>query len=720
MKNTEELKSISNKMDIFETHDSLLHYAETIDDFLKLFYELNDMQKYEIVKKDYFKKQHRILRQLAIASIQSNTIKIEILHDDTIIVGNSAYEKILMLKQILKSMDGASQLSVLKDVKLIKKFEMSEYDLSEMIKSMPKEYIIELLLDTGIINQLNIGKFYIVELITVLDNDDDKKRFMDLYELDKYERIRIYCTLSYESKVEFLKDENAKLSKFDIKTVISSFNIDELIEFVNKNKEFLETKKIGVHELSSIRFIQNMDRANLTEAEKRRAIANLTNLEKSKINQEMISEDYRALLVSTRKYEIGDFCDIMKVGLIATNLDESISIYKDLDDLLYVNPLEMESDEFHRKKLIELCRLCPKIIVRDNLRIGNSTTQEYITGEEWIESVRKKINPDWTDVQKIAYIDTEIGKKISYSPEFGTEAERADDARALWKIIVLGKGVCNGIAQIEQYILKLEGIESELVSSEKHTYVKVKNIEIPTKEGVVKGDTFMDPTWNLAASRYGARPDHSFKDYKGMRAVDIDVEGVDHECHKNDELEKQNTICMDEETLRAVYKRVGLTREDGRFPISSYLERVEEINQTATCISDNIQQKLQLLKQMCPEFAICINSSIKMIQLALFQNNENFNYNKCVASRVYKKDDKEKDAVLYLYFDFKDEGRLFFYADKESGEFVKLSQKEFEDKFECYESDMKKLNGKRPWDTDKQIEEAKELGSGGISEGEEL
>ena len=43
-------------------------------------------------------------------------------------------------------------------------------------------------------------------------------------------------------------------------------------------------------------------------------------------------------------------------------------------------------------------------------------------------------------------------------------------------------------------------------------------------------------------------------------------------------------------------------------------------------------------------------------------------------------------------------GKKFYYANKESGNFVELPEEEFEAKFECYEMDMKKNKGLRDWE----------------------
>lgn len=51
-----------------------------------------------------------------------------------------------------------------------------------------------------------------------------------------------------------------------------------------------------------------------------------------------------------------------------------------------------------------------------------------------------------------------------------------------------------------------------------------------------------------------------------------------------------------------------------------------------------------------------------------------------------------------MYVDFPNAGKKFYFADKETGTFVKLPQKEFEERFECYKMDMAKQDGHRPWE----------------------
>ena len=80
------------------------------------------------------------------------------------------------------------------------------------------------------------------------------------------------------------------------------------------------------------------------------------------------------------------------------------------------------------------------------------------------------------------------------------------------------------------------------------------------------------------------------------------------------------------------------------------------------------------------------------------KNFDKLKANRCVVNRVYDKTDKDKNAVVYVYLDSKVSGKNFFFADKNKGQFVQLSQEEFINRFECYEKDLKNLGGIRPWE----------------------
>lgn len=332
-----------------------------------------------------------------------------------------------------------------------------------------------------------------------------------------------------------------------------------------------------------------------------------------------------------------------------------------------------------------------------------STTSEYKAAEAWIDELLSTLNPDYTAAQKIAVIDNAIGKKVSYSPDFDTEVFNNSDCRALYKIISSGYGVCNGISRVEQYILNKAGIESEIVSTQKHAFLKLKDVEFELANGeTAVGTTILDPTWNLASHRFGSKPYNFCMSYEEARKEDIDDEGIDHKCHKNDEELSDATFNLDDESLRKLFASVNLADRNGNFPITILKEQSEQIHKKyANQPLKNIEEQFSLLSKTCPEFSTCQNSTMKILEGVLLDN-EALQYDRCVINRVYNKSDDKKQPVAYVYFKSADFGEKFYYADKNEGAFIHLPKKDFINQFECYEADLIKNKGIKPWEQSKE------------------
>ena len=415
---------------------------------------------------------------------------------------------------------------------------------------------------------------------------------------------------------------------------------------------------------------------------------------KNEIDTQDIPEELKSALQV--KYE----------GEILLDFEEQPEYYIGLDELINVEPMNLSEEE--RKYLLRLCEICPEMKIWDELKMKASTPNEYIQGEKYIDELLKGIRPEWSDIQKVAYIDNCIGKKLSYDPMFETEIEDTAGDRALWKILSNGYGVCNGIAQVENYILGRIGIEGEEVTGKNHAFIKLKNIELPQKDGSsIIGDTILDPTWNLSAQRFGARPSNFCISYEEIRKNDVNENGQDQECHKNDkELESAN-IGLDVESLREVYKQIGIADENGDFPIKNIFDESEKIYKLGLKSGEYLPRILKLLQEMYPDFAHSINETTDMLYGLL--DNENFNYEKCVIKRVYKRSDKEKMANLYVYADFGEDRKVFYVADRETGKFVELEQRDFEEQYECYQMDLDRSGGIRPWESVEKTVEIKNL-----------
>ncbi len=127
---------------------------------------------------------------------------------------------------------------------------------------------------------------------------------------------------------------------------------------------------------------------------------------------------------------------------------------------------------------------------------------------------------------------------------------------------------------------------------------------------------------------------------------------------------------------------------DGQFPIKDLLEKSKLLDEFyANQPEQNISKQFLLLRQNCPEFATCQNSSMSILSDVLLSN-ENLRFNKCVVNRVYNRTDKEKRPIMFIYIDSNELGKRFYYANKDEGQLVGLTQEEFTEQFECF---MKKI-----------------------------
>lgn len=736
MKNVEKFKKLPNKLEVIMNQKLLSEYFDKLgflnpkdntvsyyfdnDEYREALEYLNDDERLELINTDFFEEAGLLLRREIIKSIKDDDKKINLLQDEDFFIAsiNNEYNAV----DIINTLSEEKKIQVLKDYEQIIKWNISGYQIEKIVSGLSDENIKKIVSDEELVKGLKLRDYNIADIVCAMKEDKNKLELMSKIKSLSSQNILILDTCSYDTKKQVLIEDNFKFNKNNIISIIKDLEIKDCIDFFKNNKQFLKDKEIRLFDIvrsqgfleQQLNIVYNMDKFDLSESEKRMIIAGLKNEAKENLDFNLIDSKYKELaqlkLVEEPKAEI------YRYEKIVPDLNSDLSLYKDLDELISIVPQIDIKTEKDKQQFEKLCELCPNLPIRDKLGLGYSSVEEYIEGEKWIDSVLSNLKNDWTQIQKMAYIHTSIGKTISYTPEDGTEVEKPDEERPIWKIIVNKNGVCNGIAQLEQYMFNKIGIESELVNSDRHIhcFLKAKNVEIPTKDGIKIGDTLLDPTWDLANSKFDSKLHHFCRNYEEIRKYDIDYNGIDTGCHENKELEKSDLIEMDEQTLRKVCTSIGVADKEGKFLITKLMDAV--ILTDILCKNEevNIATKIHLLKINCPEFAECINSTIKIMKDLLFQKNETFNYNKCVVSRVFDKSDDDKKAVLFAYFDFAEKGKRFYYADKEKGDFIGLSQEDFEKRFDCYESDIK--NNKRLWEQEKAVEEQLKNSSGRIVE----
>ena len=559
----------------------------------------------------------------------------------------------------------------------------------------------------------------IIKLIASLTSEDDKDKLIDKYNFqdNKYVYI-IYQTYCDTSKEKILTEKN-ELTKDSKLLILASFELHSLINFINNHKEGF-FKDIKIYEIimrlpieKQVEFIDSIAEINLTENEKMEILATIETEAKLQVdNSKLTDKQKKAIKMKTT-------ISGEKVSLIL-DLDRDLNDYEGLDNLIRVNPTRL--NEIEIKRFLELCDICPGLTVENtiifnnnekNQKIYTSSAMEYKQAEEWMEDVISTLKPDYRVAQIIAVIDNAIGRKISYSPDFDTEVFNDNDSGAFFRIISSGYGTCNGIAGIVFYMLhrvvqcinnKIT-IECEFVVSQAqnkqniHAFLKLKNVEFELYDGkIVTKTTIVDPTWNMTAHRFGGKPNFFCISYKEARNGDVGENGIDYECHKNDEKLKDATFSLDDKSLRKLFTSVHLANPEGIFPLEELINQSEKTHQLyANQPLKDIKEQFVLLSKYYPEFANCQNSTMKVLEDDLL-NNELLKYSKCVVNRVYNRVDKSKRPVLFVYFKFNEIGEIFYYADKAQGAFIELPKEQFLKQFEAYKIDIESNNGIRPWE----------------------
>ena len=589
---------------------------------------------------------------------------------------------------------------------------MNSIDLKRLLEISDDKY--NILTDRNILSEYNISNYELTSLITrFLTNNQKVSLLQDTdFALEKLtipyiKDIVMGLNVDDKIKIDIIKSYDFDIHQ--INNILTSFSVDSLVDLFS-NKDFLDKYKVQPYKVTrfltfekQLEFLSRFEELDLNLAEKRKILATLSKDVKDNIDTSNFSEEYITAIEIQVNYDFNYNNNLYYKFMIDFNSD--LEKYRGLDELIFINPMNISTED--RTKMLELCKICPNVKVNDNIGLGQSTAEEYINAEKWIESVIEGMDENWEDIQKIAHIDNAIGKRISYTPDYGTEVFNENEARTLWKIIDSGYGICNGIAPVEKYILDRIGVESEIVSSGKHVFLKLKNIEFANANGEVKkGNTVLDPTWNLGAHRYGSRPMNFCRSYESIRKNDIRDDGTDTECHKNDEQLADATLELDEASLRQVFRSIGIADKEGNFPIKELIDKAKDIDDEMLPPVESIRKQFLLLAEYYPEFATCQNETANILQGTLL-NQENLNFNKCVVNRVYERSDVDRKPVLYVYVDLPEEGKKFYFVDKEASEFIELSTKEFESRFECY--DLEKQGGIRPWEDTEIPERPKDL-----------
>lgn len=482
----EFLKSSNDKFNVLSDVETVKPYHITIKELLELIDEfLDDEQKVALLNVNYAQKP--IIKSNIIMLIKDENKRLDVIFNKELTSGLETNAII----DIIKSQNGSTLMEILNNTEFLEANKIGKYQIIDIIEVQSSDVILQILSNHALLEKcklksyevktlfktlnekdklkffenadyiketLKLSEYEIADMISSITDEKVKEGLMQSYELSNESKVSIIKNFSDEEKEKIILRDELDFDYIEFETIMSSMKIDNLIQLLNNNTEFFKESGIRLHRVVEMlndekqrEFVSKIDELQLPNVDKRASMVVLRNEVKSKVDVQNMPEELKTAIQMKSKLE-----------KVIIDFNKNLEEYRGLDNLISAEPTKLSEED--RRKLIKLCEICPKMKIWDELKMKASTPNEYIQGEKYIEELLKGINPEWSDIQKVAYIDNWIGKKISYDPMFGTEIEDTAGDRALWKILSNGYGVCNGIAQVENYILGRIGIEGEQVT----------------------------------------------------------------------------------------------------------------------------------------------------------------------------------------------------------------------------------------------------------------
>ena len=149
--------------------------------------------------------------------------------------------------KIIKSLNDDQKMQILKS-KNFEKFDLEKHDIEAILESMTDETKKTVLKDEDLLaKHLKLRKNSIIGIINSIKSDEIKLDIIDEIGIDKL--LVSLSGISYENKRKVLLENRYNMNKEQIVWLISSMEVDSLIEFLNENQKFLSENKIKAYEI---------------------------------------------------------------------------------------------------------------------------------------------------------------------------------------------------------------------------------------------------------------------------------------------------------------------------------------------------------------------------------------------------------------------------------------------------------------------------------------
>lgn len=582
--------------------------------------------------------------------------------------------------------------------KLFKDF--SGFDYITLIAKLDDDKKLNFLKDTDNYHDIGLDKFDFANIVETIKNDDTIKKLLSSSLIDDKNIGEVLRVLDDKYTINCLEQKDDRISKNSFIRAVSSLNnVDNVIDVCNGFPELFKKYDCDLRDIFSFiykkdkkDFLERIDEINFSNDMKRDCFVCLEKDVLSLLDRNKIDDYYKKILDLDYDY------DSFWGPQLIFNFNRDVEEYRGLDKFLQINPKNFSKEE--KEKLFELAKVCPKIQI-DSDMFGGQSIESYAKAEKWIDSIIDTIDPNMSDVQKIYIIDEAIGKKISYSPISGKENENHVEVRQLWNVINSGYGVCNGISEVENYMLNKIGIESERISTGGHSFLKIKNLNV---DGKNVGNSILDPTWNLSENRVGDRPEWFLVSNEMAQIFDSNGH------HKNDEKLQDANYHLDKNTMEKELKGIGRVDKNGKFPFEKKLEVLDEFYEKNDDPDQLILLCLKTVQDNVSDFINCQETTKSLLSSTLNRLVDKDSAKLKVregsqVAKVYRKIDSKKNPVVLVQIVKEDGENFLAYGDKESNSFVVTNEEWLSKNFSSYDVDKEKNNGREIWDLTEYLKE---------------
>ncbi len=232
------------------------------------------------------------------------------------------------------------------------------FDVVSLLKHISEEKRKDLLLESSyLLEKLKVRLFSLVPMVQNIQGDEFINSFLERYTLDSYQISELLMQYSTEKKKDVLLSNSFELSSSEKTKLLSSFEVDALISFLNEHPDFIESSSMKEFLITSTfeqekakEFFSKIESLKLDDTKKKMMIAAIPEEVKSKLNREMLPSELQGAfdLILKRNMESA----FIPSYFLQVDLTGDLEKYKGLDEYLFINGEKVLSEE--REKLLEL------------------------------------------------------------------------------------------------------------------------------------------------------------------------------------------------------------------------------------------------------------------------------------------------------------------------------------------------------------------------------